>query len=364
MIDLRSDTVTKPTPAMRRAMAEAEVGDDVYAEDPTVNKLEALAAEIAGKEGAIFVPSGTMGNNIALKLHTRHGQEVVCESRAHIMDWELSMLAWFAGCQVRTAEAPDGILTWDIVKTLYRKGGTHAAPTGTIEIENTHNMAGGTIYPQHVIDEICDQAHDRGVPVHMDGARIFNAAEATGKPVREIAAKVDTVMFCLSKALGAPVGSMLAGPAKLMEEGRLLRKRLGGAMRQVGVLAAAGLVALENSPKGLAADHANAKYLAQRLAKFDGVRVRPVATNIVIFYLPESHSPGVVSAALKARGILINAVNDQFMRALTHYDVSRQNCAEAMDALEEVLRGAPSSIHHDVGAGNVAGQIGAQIRGY
>jgi threonine aldolase len=338
MIDLRSDTVTKPTPAMRRAMAEAEVGDDVYAEDPTVNRLEARAAEIAGKEAAIFVPSGTMGNTIGIKLLTEHGQEVICESRAHVMDWELSMLAWFSGCQIRTAEAPDGILTWDLVRTVYRAGGTHTSPTGAIEIENTHNMAGGSVYPQAVIDEICDEAHARGVPVHMDGARIFNAAEATGRPVHEIAAKVDTVMFCLSKALGAPVGSMLAGSQKLMDKGRLLRKRLGGAMRQVGVLAAAGLVALEESPKGLAADHANAKYLAERLAKIEGVKVRPVTTNIVVFDLPAGHSPSAVSAALKARGVLINAVNDQFMRALTHYDVTPAQCAVAMDALEDTLR--------------------------
>jgi threonine aldolase len=338
MIDLRSDTVTKPTAAMRRAMAEAEVGDDVYAEDPTVNRLEARAAEIAGKEAAIFVPSGTMGNTIAIKLLTEHGQEVICESRAHVMDWELSMLAWFSGCQIRTVEAADGILTWDLVRTVFRAGGTHSSPTGAIEIENTHNMAGGSVYPQAVIDEICDEAHARSVPVHMDGARIFNAAEATGRRVHEIAAKVDTVMFCLSKALGAPVGSMLAGSQELMDKGRLLRKRLGGAMRQVGVLAAAGLVALEESPKGLAADHANAKYLAERLAKIEGVKVRPVTTNIVVFHLPAGHSPSAVSAALKARGVLINAVNDQFMRALTHYDVTRAQCAVAMDALEDTLR--------------------------
>ncbi len=214
MIDLRSDTVTKPTPAMRRAMFEAEVGDDVYGEDPTANRLEARAAEVMGKEAALFVPSGTMGNTIAIKLLTEHGQEVICDSRAHLLDWELSMLAWFSGCLVRTANAPDGILTWDLIRPVLKAGGPHSAPTGAIEIENTHNRAGGRVYPQEVIDDICDRAHEAGVPVHMDGARIFNASAATGRPVSEIAAKVDTVMFCLSKALGAPAGSIVAGPGQ------------------------------------------------------------------------------------------------------------------------------------------------------
>ena len=267
MIDLRSDTVTKPTPAMRQAMFEAEVGDDVYAEDPTANRLEQRAAEIAGKEAALFVPTGTMGNTIAIKLLTEHGEEVVCDSRAHLLDWELSMLAWFSGCLIRPAVTEDGILTWDHIRSVLKAGGPHSARTGVIALENTHNMAGGRVYPQAVIDDICDRAHEAGVPVHMDGARVFNASVASGKPVREIVAKVDTVMFCLSKALGAPVGSMLAGPAKLIERGRLLRKRLGGGMRQVGVLAAAGMIALEESPKCLHVDHANAQYLAGRLGR-------------------------------------------------------------------------------------------------
>jgi threonine aldolase len=337
MIDLRSDTVTKPTPAMRQAMFEAEVGDDVYGEDPTANTLEARAAEVAGKEAALFVPSGTMGNTIAIKLLTEHGQEVICDSRAHLFDWELSMLAWFSGCQIRSADSPDGILTWDVIHPILKAGGPHSSPTGAIEIENTHNMAGGRVYPQEVIDDICDRAHEAGVPVHMDGARIFNASTATGMPISEIAAKVDTVMFCLSKALGAPAGSIVAGPANLIEKGRLLRKRLGGAMRQVGVLAAAGLVALEESPKCLHIDHANAQLLAELLQQIEGVTVRPVETNIVIFDLPEGRSPRQTSLALKTRGILINPVNNQFMRAVTHYDVSRAQCIEAVDALADIL---------------------------
>jgi threonine aldolase len=342
MIDLRSDTVTKPTPAMRQAMFEAEVGDDVYGEDPTVNRLESRAAEIAGKEAALFVPTGTMGNTIAIKLLTEHGQEVICDSRAHLLDWELSMLAWFSGCLIRPAETEDGILTWDAIQRVFRAGGPHASPTGAIEIENTHNMAGGRVYPQEVIDDVCDRAHALGVPVHMDGARIFNAAEATGCPVHRIAAKVDTVMFCLSKALGAPVGSILAGPAELIDKGRLLRKRLGGAMRQVGVLAAAGLVALEQSPKGLAADHANAQLLAERLRRIDGIEVKPVETNIVIF---DPASTGIeprrIAEALRDRGVLMNPVNNRVIRAVTHYDVTRDDCIEAVGALEEVLRTTP-----------------------
>jgi threonine aldolase len=323
---------------MRRAMFEAEVGDDVYAEDPTVNRLEQRAAEIAGKEAAIFVPTGTMGNTIAIKVLTEHGQEVICESRAHLLDWELSMLAWFSGCQIRPVEAKDGVLTWDLITRVFKAGGPHASPTGAIELENTHNMSGGSVYPLETIEDICNRAHARGVPVHMDGARIFNAAEASGKSVKEIAAKADTVMFCLSKALGAPAGSIVAGSRAHMAKGRLLRKRLGGAMRQVGVLAAAGLIALEESPKGLAADHANARYLADRLGLIDGVVVRAVQTNIVVFDLPKGRSPNEISAALKVRGVLMNAVNDQFMRALTHYDVTREQCGQAADALEEVLR--------------------------
>ena len=337
MIDLRSDTVTKPTPAMRRAMFEAEVGDDVYGEDPTVNRLEKRAAEVSGKEAALFVPTGTMGNTIGVKLLTEHGQEVVCDARAHLLDWELSMLAWFAGCLIRAVPTDDGILTWDRIKHVVKPIGPHSAPTGAIEIENTHNMAGGRVYPQEAIDEICDKAHDRGIPVHMDGARVFNAAEAAGRPVSEIVAKVDTVMFCLSKALGAPAGSMLAGPRKLIDKGRLFRKRLGGGMRQSGILAAAALIAIDESPKGLAADHANARYLAERLGVIDGIRVFPVETNIVIFDVSETGlSPKEISAALKQRGVLMNGVNDKLMRAVTHYDVTKEQCAEAIDALEEV----------------------------
>jgi threonine aldolase len=337
MIDLRSDTVTKPTPAMRRAMAEAEVGDDVYREDPTVNRLEQRAAEITGKEAALFVPTGTMGNTIALKLLTEHGQEVICDSRAHILDWELSMLAWFSGCLARPIPTDNGILSWDRIRPYLRPFGQHNAPTAAIEIENTHNMAGGRVYPQAVIDEICDHAHELGLRVHMDGARVFNASAASGRPVSEIASRVDTVTFCLSKALGAPAGSMLAGSRDLIDRGRTLRKRLGGGMRQSGVLAAAGLIALEDMPAHLPVDHENAKYIAKRLSEIDGVKVFPVETNIVIYDVSETGStPREISSALKNRGILINPVNDRLMRAVTHHDVTRDQCAEAINAIAEL----------------------------
>jgi threonine aldolase len=343
MIDLRSDTVTKPTPEMRRAMFEAEVGDDVYGEDPTVNRLEQRAAEAAGKEAALFVPTGTMGNTIAIKLLTEHGQEVLCDARAHLLDYELAMTAWFSGCLIRPVPTPDGILRWSEIRRFVKPLGAHWAPTGCIEIENTHNMAGGRVYPQAVIDEICDEAHALNVKVHVDGARVFNAAEAAKTPVHRIVAKADTVMFCLSKALGAPVGSMLAGPKALIDKGRLYRKRLGGGMRQVGVLAAAGFIALEDHPGKLSADHANAGALAECLATIPGISINPadVESNIVIF---DVSGVGLqtreISARLKAEGVLLNAINDRQMRAVTHYDVSREDCENAIAALRRICAAA------------------------
>jgi threonine aldolase len=340
MIDLRSDTVTKPTAAMRRAMAEAEVGDDVYGEDPTINRLEERAAEITGKEAALFVPTGTMGNTIAVKLHTHHGQEVICDARAHLLDWELSMVAWFSGVLLRTIPAEDGILTWREIQKYIKPAGPHRAGTTLIEIENTHNMAGGRVYPLPVIEEICEEAHALGLKVHMDGARVFNAAEACGKPVSEVVKHVDTVMFCLSKALGAPVGSMLAGTKEQIAEGRQLRKRLGGGMRQAGVLAAAGLLALEETPKRLGEDHANARFLACEVAKVPGVGMDPgsVESNIVIFDVSGTgKKPVEISAGLKAKGVLMNGINDRMVRAVTHYDVSREDCARAAEVLREVV---------------------------
>ena len=343
VIDLRSDTVTRPTAEMRRAMFEAEVGDDVYREDPTVNRLEERAAELMGKEASLFVPTGTMGNTIAIKCLTTHGQEVISDARGHLQDYELAMTAWFSGCLIRSIPTADGILTWDAIAKQIRSLGPNASDTGCIEVENTHNLAGGTVYPQAVLNEICDNAHERGIAVHMDGARIFNAAATTGQPVhaaaRRICAKVDTVMFCLSKGLGAPAGSMLAGPKLIIERARRYRKRLGGGMRQSGILAAAGLIALEQMPLRLHEDHANARLLSAGLAQIPGIRMEHAepATNIVIFDVAATGKTSKeISAALKARGVLINGFGPTVMRAVTHYDVSRTECEAAIAALSAV----------------------------
>lgn len=339
VIDLRSDTVTRPSEKMRAAMAQAEVGDDVYGEDPTVNRLEERAAEIFGKEAALFVPTGTMGNSIALKLHTRHGEEVICEARSHILDWELSMMAWFSGCLARPIPTQDGILAWKQIEPALRSKGPHNAPTSLICLEDTHNMAGGTIYPLESIDEICAEAHARGLKVHMDGARIFNASIATDTPVSRIARDADSVMFCLSKGLGAPVGSLLVGTSADMDQGRLYRKRLGGGMRQAGVLAAAGLIALEESPQRLHVDHENAQYLAARLADIPGITIAsaPVRTNIVIFDISGVGCSTLdFSRELKSRGVLANGIDRTRMRIVTHLDVDRQEGERAAQVLEEV----------------------------
>src|SRR5271163_3561914 len=267
MIDLRSDTVTRPTPAMREAMASAEVGDDVYSEDPTVNRLEKEVAEVFGREASIFVPTGTMGNQIAIRLHTQHGQEVICEARSHVLDWEMAMMSAFSGCQARTVAAERGILTWEHIKPAIGAKIYYRAQTGLISLENSHNMAGGTVTPLPVFEEIWAGAREVGLPVHLDGARVFNAATALGRSVAKLTSGFDTVMFCLSKGLGAPVGSMLLGSREAIDRARIYRKALGGGMRQAGVLAAAGLIALEEIPKRLAEDHANARMLGERLAE-------------------------------------------------------------------------------------------------
>ncbi len=338
-VDLRSDTVTRPTAAMRRAMAEAEVGDDVYGEDPTVNRLQARAAEIFGREAALFVPSGSMGNLIAIKTWTRPGLEVICEQRAHVNQYELASMSALAGCFPRPAFAEDGILTWPLVEPLIRAKSPNYSQTGLVTLENTHNMAGGTIYPTAVAEEICDRAHAAGLPVHLDGARIFNASVATGKSVKELTRKFDSVMFCLSKGLGAPVGSMVVGSREFIEKAYVHRKMLGGGMRQVGVLAAAGLIALEETPKTLHRDHENAKFLAEGLAKIPGISIDPkkVVTNILIFDVRQTGRTGAqISAELKKRDILANATDKFLIRMVTHYDVDRAKIERAIAALSEI----------------------------
>lgn len=338
-IDLRSDTVTKPTPSMRAAMAEAEVGDDVYGEDPTVNRLEARAAEIFAREGAIFLPTGSMGNQIAIHLHTRHGQEVICEARAHILDWEMAMMSAFSGCLPRTVAGERGILTWDRIKAALAPKIYYRAQTGMIALENSHNMAGGTVTPLDVYDEIWSGTRDAGIPVHLDGARIFNASVALGVPVAELTSGFSSVMFCLSKGLCAPVGSMLVGSRKFVERARAVRKMLGGGMRQAGVLAAAGLIALEEMPKRLGDDHANAKLLAERLAEIKLVEIdlATVQTNIVIFKVCGVTDVVPILAKLKQRGVLAGTGAADQIRFVTHNDVDRAACEKAAMIASEVL---------------------------
>src|ERR1051325_2970647 len=275
VIDLRSDTVTKPSPAMRRAMAEAEVGDDVYLEDPTLNRLQARAAEVFGREAALFVPSGSMGNLVSIMAQTNRGQEVICEAAGHIYNYEMASMAALGGVLPRVLQTADGILSWNQVAGAIREKAYYRPQTGLVALENTHNMAGGTVYPTNGVNEICDHAHQAGLGVHMDGARIFNAAIYLNQSVAEITKKCDSVQFCLSKGLGARVGSMIVGYKDLIERGRVIRKLLGGGMRQAGVLAAAGLVALQEGPKHIAVDHENAKLLARGLADIRGIAVEP-----------------------------------------------------------------------------------------
>ncbi len=344
MIDLRSDTVTRPTPAMRRAMAEAEVGDDVYGEDPTVNRLEKRAAAIFGREAALFVPTGTMGNQIAVRLHTQPGQEVICEARSHLLDWEMAMVAAFSGCVPRTVAGERGILRWAEIEKAIAPKIYYRAQTGLVWLENSHNMAGGTVTPLPVLIGIWEGAQRAGLPVHLDGARVFNAAAAAGVPVAELTRGFDTVMFCLSKGLGAPVGSMLVGSQEAMEKARSVRKALGGGMRQAGVLAAAGLIALEQMPGRLGEDHANARLLGKAVAACEGVSIdlAAVETNIVIFTLEDGgDAPGFVRV-LKQQGVLASAVGPHAVRLVTHYDVSRADCEHAAEIVTGLLAQVPA----------------------
>jgi threonine aldolase len=340
IVDLRSDTVTKPTPAMRRGMAEAEVGDDVYGEDPTVNLLQSRAAEIFGREAALFVPSGSMGNLLAIKTWTRPGEEVICEDRAHVNHYELASMSAIAGCFPRPVFAPDGILDWNLIETRLSPKTYYYSQTGLITIENSHNMAGGTVYSAEAAAEICERAHDIGIRVHLDGARIFNASVATGRTVADLSRKCDSVMFCLSKGLGAPAGSMLVGSHDFISKARVTRKMLGGGMRQIGVLAAAGLIALEESPKILARDHENARFLARGLAEIKGIAIEQekVVTNIVIFDVRGTGKTAAeVSSELSKEQILANPSRKYALRMVTHYDVDRAGCQRALDALARIV---------------------------
>jgi threonine aldolase len=330
---------------MRKAMAEAEVGDDVYGEDPTVNRLQERAAEIFGKEAALFVPTGSMGNQIAVKLHTKPGQEVVIEERGHIFNYEMAAMAAISGTLARPVKSVDGsgILTWDEINTAIHANDApyYVARTGLIALENSHNLAGGMVMKATACDEICDNARNLRLPVHLDGARIFNAAIALNDTVANLSRSVDSVQFCLSKGLGAPVGSMLVGTKEFITEARAWRKLLGGGMRQVGVIAAAGLIALEETPKILHIDHENARFLADGIANFPGCQIdaEKVQTNIVIFEVSETGiAAGEICAHLKNYGVLASGFGNS-IRMVTHYDVSRQDIEKVLGSLQQVLNG-------------------------
>jgi threonine aldolase len=340
MIDLRSDTVTKPSPEMRRAMAEAVVGDDVFLEDPTINRLQSRAAQIFGREAALFVPSGSMGNLACVIAQTRPGQEVICETNGHVYNYEMGSLSAVGGVLPRIVDGEDGILSWSAIEAAIRPKVYYRPQTALICLENTVNMAGGTVYPTALANEICEHAHEREIHVHLDGARVFNAATYLKEDVADMTKKFDSVQFCLSKGLGAPVGSMIVGTRDFIERCRSIRKMLGGGMRQAGVLAAAGLLALEQGPKRLQDDHDKAHVLARRLAELPGITLnaRKVQTNIVIFSVKKDGlSSSAFLSKLADRQVLAVPVDGERVRMVTHLDVTEQEVEVAADAVQDVL---------------------------
>lgn len=343
VVDLRSDTLTRPTPEMRRAMAEAEVGDDVYGEDPTVNQLEREAAELFGKDAALFVPTGCMGNLIAIKIWTHHGDEVICDERGHVNLYELASMSAIAGCMPRVARGEDGILSWAQIEAVIRPRIYYDSQTALICLENTHNMAGGMLYPTATVDDICHHAHAANLKVHMDGARIFNAAVALHDTVANMTRKCDSVMFCLSKGLGAPVGSMVVGSRAFVEKARVYRKMFGGGMRQAGVIAAAGLLALRNSPSRLHVDHENAQVLARGIAEIPQLSIDPakVKTNIVICDCSRTGKTAVeFCEELHPHGIWAQDTALHSVRFVTHCDVDRAGIERALPILRQVAANA------------------------
>jgi threonine aldolase len=340
MIDLRSDTVTKPSPAMRDAMAQAEVGDDVFGEDPTVNRLQDVAAILVGKDAALFVPSGTMANQLAVRLQTKPGDEMIVEAGAHIVRYESGAAAGLSGVQTCWLTGTRGILQPDQIEAAIRPPDYHNPPTSLICLENTHNRGGGTLYPLPAIHAIRKVAEARGIAMHLDGARLFNAVVATGIPATEYARHFETVSFCLSKGLGAPVGSLICSDKERITKLRRLRKMFGGGMRQAGILAAAGLYALEHNIERLAEDHAHAERLAAALAELPGIGINPehVDTNIVVFDISETGRPADETlAALKAEGLLLVAFSPTTLRAVTHLDVSDDQIDQACAILKKVF---------------------------
>ena len=338
MIDLRSDTVTRPTPAMRDAIAAAEVGDDALGDDPTVRRLEERVAELLGKERALLFPSGIMANETALVVLGRPGTEAVVEATCHLVDWEEAAAAAWAGMQLRGVATDDGVLTAEHVRAAIRPASPYQPRTSLVCIENTHNAAGGKVMPLETMRAVRDVARGRGLPVHLDGARLWNASAATGVSVADYAGTADTVMVTLSKGLGCPVGSMLAGSRDVMEEAWRVRRRMGGSMRQAGILAAAGLYALDHHLDRLEEDHRRAALLAELAGEIDGVRTIPPETNIVMMDLlhPDLDAPTVV-AGMAEQGVAVTAFAARRLRAVTHMDVDDDGIRAAAGALERVL---------------------------
>ena len=337
-IDLRSDTVTRPTPEMRRAMAEAEVGDDVYGEDPTVVRLQECVAALLGFEAALWVPTGVMANEIAIRILTRPGQEVLAEERSHVVQFELAGMAALSGVMPRVVRADDGHLTADHIRAARRPPSYMRSDLGLVVLENTHNFAGGTVAGAPLMQDAIAAARQMGLPVHVDGARLWNAAIALGAPLAALVAGADSAMVTLSKGLCAPAGSVLVSTRARMEEARRVRKQLGGGMRQVGILAAAGLVGIETMIPRLAEDHAHARLLADALGACPGLRVLPAPTNIVVAELPGRSAPDL-AAALARDGVLASVMDSTTLRLVTHHDVDGAACRRAAEVLARVLGG-------------------------
>jgi threonine aldolase len=348
VIDLRSDTVTLPSPAMRRAMAEADLGDDVYREDPTVNRLEALAAKMLGKEDSVLVASGTQGNLASLLAHCERGREAILGDESHIYHYENGCASALGGLVLHpVATRPDGTLPLDALEAAIRSPAHHYhfyhyAPAGVICLENTHNRCGGVVLSPEYFAEVAAIAARHGLPVHLDGARLFNAAVALGRPVTDWTRHVTSIQLCLSKGLAAPVGSMIAGPADFVDRARRMRKLLGGGMRQAGIIAAPGIVALTEMVDRLAEDHANARLLADGLAALPGVVLDPpnVDTNIVVFRLPSAGEAQTFAGALAAEGVLVSDFGGGRLRVVTHYGISADDCRRAVAVMRQVRLGA------------------------
>jgi len=342
IIDIRSDTVTRPSEGMRKAMAEAEVGDDVFGDDPTVKRLEEMVAEKLGKQAALFLPSGTMSNQTALGIFTRPGDEIIIEEESHTFNYESAAPSAHFGVQLRSIPGKRGVIFAEQIRRKIRPRNEHAPRTSMVFVENTHNRAGGKVFPLEVMENIYEMSREENLAVHLDGARLFNASVATGIPASKYAACADTVNVCLSKGLGAPIGSCLAGDRDDILEARRIRKRLGGGMRQVGVIAACGIYALENNIDRLQEDHENAKRLAEGLAEIGGLEMRPqeVETNIVLIRLVGTrYSPAELVAVLAEYGVLVIPFGENVLRAVTNLNVNRLDIEEAIGVFRKVLTG-------------------------